>query len=117
VGGVIIATSTATSSPVLQLEDLPYDSSSIIVGQYYPLEQKIKFQPYGMGSTTDSALWNKQTNVATHELGHALGLWHSYLSPSGNMMNSYVTGTTTLGSQDRFDYNYCWAGGNNVCRQ
>jgi hypothetical protein len=114
VGGVIIATSTATSSPVLQLEDLPYDSSSIIGGQYYPLEQKLKFQPYAMGSTTDSSLWDTQTNIATHELGHALGLWHSYL---GNMMNSYVIGTTTIGIQDKSEYDYCWSGSNIVCRQ
>ncbi len=115
--GVIIATSTATSSPVLQLEDLPYDSSSIIVGQYVYSSQKLQFQPYGMGSTTNSALWNTQRNTTTHELGHALGLWHSYLNSSGNMMNSYVTGTTTLGVQDKLDYDYCWAGSNSVCRQ
>ncbi len=44
-------------------------------------------------------------NVVTHELGHALGLYHSYLP---NIMTPYPAGTTTLGTQDILDYNYVW---------
>jgi hypothetical protein len=106
---VTIATSTGTSSPVLQLEDIASDSSSSIVGLYDPVAQKIQFNPYYMDQYDASY----KQNVATHELGHALGLWHSYL---GNMMNSYTTGTTTLGVQDKLDYDYCWGGSSNVCR-
>jgi hypothetical protein len=41
-------------------------------------------------------------NTATHELGHALGLAHSWY---GNVMNYYQTTQTWLGPQDMYDYN------------
>ena len=43
--------------------------------------------------------------TVAHELGHALGLGHSYL---GNIMNSFVTGATTLGYQDMLDLDTLW---------
>ena len=48
--------------------------------------------------------YNERRHVATHELGHALGLAHSI---SGNVM---YTGAFqyTLGSQDLSDYHYLW---------
>lgn len=44
-------------------------------------------------------------NTITHELGHALGLGHSYL---GNVMVYYQTDQTALGEQDRSDYHSMW---------
>lgn len=46
-----------------------------------------------------------RTNVCTHELGHALGLAHSI---SDNIMDENVTSRTSLGKQDKLDYNYLW---------
>jgi hypothetical protein len=46
-----------------------------------------------------------QQNVCTHELGHALGLAHSI---AANVMYSYSTSTTALGTQDKSDYSYLY---------
>lgn len=54
----------------------------------------------GEGWTNDLKL-----NVVEHELGHGLGLGHSYL---GNIMNYRTTTATTTGDQDISDYYYLW---------
>ena len=41
-----------------------------------------------------------------HELGHALGLGHSY---EGNIMNSIQGSQTELGDQDIGDYDFLWS--------
>lgn len=44
-------------------------------------------------------------NTITHELGHALGLGHSY---TGNIMSAFQSNQTSLGTQDKNDYYYLW---------
>jgi hypothetical protein len=105
VGGVSISTSTgATSSADLLVLDIASSSSDYFLGQYAPDlsgPDLLRFNPYHMNQATTSV---KQF-TATHELGHALGLFHSYLE---NIMNSYATSTvqTSLGTQDTSDYDY-----------
>lgn len=48
---------------------------------------------------------SRRNNVALHELGHALGLAHSY---SGQVMYAYVSTITTVQSHDRADYRALW---------
>jgi predicted Zn-dependent protease len=40
-----------------------------------------------------------------HELGHTLGLAHSYI---GNIMHYSLVNQTGFGVQDIADYTYCW---------
>lgn len=53
----------------------------------------------------DNSTTNQKKNTITHELGHSLGLAHSY---SGNIMYYVQTSQTSLGSQDISDYDYLW---------
>lgn len=47
----------------------------------------------------------QKQNTTTHELGHALGLDHSF---SGNIMYYAQTSQTALGVHDQSDYDYLW---------
>ncbi len=69
---------------------------------YYPWgSDKIKLNEFYMDLSTSA----QKENVTVHELGHSLGLDHSI---SGNVLYSYQTSQTSLGSHDTSDYDYLW---------
>ncbi|XHU85478.1 matrixin family metalloprotease [Peribacillus muralis] len=57
----------------------------------------IKFNKYVMDTLTAT----KKQNVATHELGHALGLAHN---TSSDVMYEYVSTKTSLSANDKASY-------------
>ena len=112
-GGVNIATSTVASTSDLVLSDIASTTgislpfvAAYSADHYSNSAQnyKIYFNDYWMGYSSGMSTSSKQS-TATHELGHALGLYHSFLP---NVMTAYSTEITTLGAQDILDYNYMW---------
>lgn len=93
---------------VYTVEDVTYrdfsDSGSWISGQhiYRPLlSDIIEFNKYWLNQYTSS----QQKDVALHELGHALGLDHSY---TPNVMVQGTYSYTQLGSHEKQDYYYLY---------
>jgi hypothetical protein len=79
-------------------EDYPY------VAYWKPLPSvpdELKMNNYHMTQTSAA----EKQNIITHELGHALGLEHSYL---GNIMYLFAGTQTALGPQDLDDYYSLW---------
>lgn len=66
---------------------------------YYSLfTDTIQLNAYCLNNDT----FTERQNTTTHELGHLLGLAHSF---AGNVMYTYQTSQTSLGSHDISDYN------------
>ncbi len=65
------------------------------------LADTLQFNIYRLSSASAS----EKQNTVTHELGHTLGLAHSY---SGNVMYWLQTEQTSLGTHDVDDYNELW---------
>ena len=62
----------------------------------------IKFNKYQM----DSKGTSETKNIATHELGHALGIDH--IPISGDLMYEYSNNTYTLSSTDKSNYDIAY---------
>ncbi len=74
-------------------------------GMTYQSTKKIELNKYYLSGASNA----KRTNVATHELGHALGLAHS---TSNSIMDSGISGHTTIQSMsqnDRDSYDYAYS--------
>jgi hypothetical protein len=104
----IVESATSSDVTLLIVEvDFPNED---YVGQY-SIESDPPFLSFNKPKLTNKTFAEIQ-NLATHELGHALSLHHSYL---GNVMYYKNSTQTTLGTQDILDYNYCWVFGGYDC--
>lgn len=99
---IYIAADTSWTLEDLTISDV-YRSDVAWTGNYVSSAgaDNIYFNTYHLNRDTTDQI----RNTATHELGHALGLAHSY---SGNVMYSAQTSQVALGSQDIADYHYLW---------
>jgi hypothetical protein len=106
-GGLTIASTTSVSNANVIVSDVnSSDISWAGLTTFYvstSTRDTIQFNEYQMETSTVNS--TMKLDLATHELGHALGLDHSFI---GNIMNYYTPspGRTTLGTQDIIDYTY-----------
>lgn len=102
-GRVNIKPDDAVSITDLEYEDY-YSSTDGYMGywqQWYVGADLIAFNRYNMDQQSNCQRW-----TGVHELGHALGLGHSY---RGQVMNSYCEPTIqSPQSHDRSDYYALW---------
>lgn len=102
-GSVDIEPDTFWTTKDLQFSN-EYHSDVSWVGQYshiLVLTDTIVFNTYYMSGYSTTL----RENVALHEIGHALGLDHSY---SGNLLYMYVSSQITFGAMDSVCYTALW---------
>lgn len=103
-GLVLIRETNANETPDLTWKDANR-SDVAWVGLYTnrpsPFVDNITFNRFYM----DGYAAGFRNNVAMHELGHALGLAHSY---PDQLMHGFVTGIMTVQTHDRADYQALW---------
>lgn len=100
-GVVILA---ATSSPAdLTISAVTDRSDLAVKGNTYVVrgDSAMYLNAYFLDTDT----FDERQNTITHELGHALGLDHSF---TGNIMFLNQSAQTLLGPQDEIDYDYIW---------
>jgi hypothetical protein len=94
----------ATSSyKTLDVSDV-WDDSSFIKGVWNPevtLPDSLYLNTYYLNDNSG----DERENTIIHELGHGVGLNHSY---TNNVMFPYQTSKKTLGTQDKSDFHYLW---------
>lgn len=104
-GDINIAPDTIFTYEDLKFSDIS-NSSERWYGKFFPdsfWTDDIKFNKYYSNSLTN--IW--KTSMITHEIGHSLGLLHSV---SWNFMKAeWEFSRTSLGSQDKSDYDYLWS--------
>jgi hypothetical protein len=105
-GGINIVSTTISSNATLIVSDFNDGSDRSWTGRWSPFPTSsqvtsLLFNTYAFSQYSYDSY--QIQNTATHELGHALGLDHSYI---GNIMNYYTTRQLTPGSQDTLDFNY-----------
>jgi hypothetical protein len=101
-GKVFVTAATSTTANV-DINDMDY-SDSAIKGEWNhnsSFPDSLWLNKYFLTSQT----FGEVQNTITHELGHAMGLDHSY---TGNVMYFNQSPQTTLGPQDISDFNYLW---------
>lgn len=97
---IIAPTSTFADAAIYAVDN----SAVVWKGQWFPDEYEpdpIFINTYYLRYSTSA----QRQNTITHELGHALGLDHSY---TGNVMFFNQSPQTTLGPQDIHDYYSLW---------
>lgn len=100
-GRVNIYQATSSSTADLLVSDI--DDGDVPPGVYDP-DHDILLNRYFLRAYNG----DRKQYVTTHELGHALGLAHSYLDDNSEIMGATVNERIDLGTEDKLEYAFLW---------